>query len=83
MAGGAGMMTTFTDWDIIRNLLLAGRWTVLLSLVAFTGGALVTLPLLLLRLTGGVHLHTLVCPDEETFLRIRKALAQAGILYEK
>ncbi|CAH5586181.1 L-cystine transport system permease protein YecS [Enterobacter cloacae] len=53
MAGGAGMMTTFTDWDIIRNLLLAGRWTVLLSLVAFVGGAAVTLPLLLLRLTGG------------------------------
>ncbi len=51
--GGTGLMTTFTDWDIIRNLLLAGRWTVLLSLVAFTGGALVTLPLLLLRLTGG------------------------------
>lgn len=38
---------------------------------------------LLLRLTGGVHLHTLVCPDEETFLRIRRALAQEGILYEK
>lgn len=47
------MMTTFTDWDIVRNLLLAGRWTVLLSLVAFLGGALVTLPLLLLRMTGG------------------------------
>ncbi|HDC4569663.1 TPA: ABC transporter permease subunit, partial [Enterobacter cloacae] len=46
-------MTTFTDWDIIRNLLLAGRWTILLSLVAFVGGAVVTLPLLLLRLTGG------------------------------
>ena len=29
------MMTTFTDWDIVRNLLLAGRWTVLLSLVVF------------------------------------------------
>lgn len=43
-------MTTFTDWDIIRNLLLVGRWTVLLSLVAFINGALVTLPLLLLRL---------------------------------
>ncbi|MFP1770800.1 amino acid ABC transporter permease [Lonsdalea quercina] len=41
----------FTDWDIVRNLLLAGRWTVLLSLTAFFGGALVTLPLLLLRLT--------------------------------
>ncbi|MEQ4530001.1 MAG: amino acid ABC transporter permease [Mixta sp.] len=44
-------MTTFTDWDILRNLLLAARWTVLLSLVAFLGGTLVTLPLLLLRLT--------------------------------
>ncbi|MBJ2332356.1 amino acid ABC transporter permease [Dickeya solani] len=42
---------TFTDWDIVRNLLLAGRWTVLLSLAAFFGGGLVTLPLLLLRLT--------------------------------
>ncbi|PLR32625.1 amino acid ABC transporter permease [Chimaeribacter californicus] len=42
---------TFTDWDIVRNLLLAARWTLLLSLVAFLGGTLVTLPLLLLRLT--------------------------------
>ncbi len=54
------MMNTFTDWDIIRNLLLAGRWTVLLSLVAFTGGALVTLPLLLLRLTGGRQVQRLI-----------------------
>ena len=53
-------MTIFTDWDIIRNLLLAGRWTVLLSLVAFTGGALVTLPLLLLRLTGGRQVKRLI-----------------------
>ncbi|SQC91226.1 Uncharacterised protein [Cedecea neteri] len=22
-------MMTFTDWDIVRNLLLAARWTVL------------------------------------------------------
>ncbi len=57
---GAGMMTTFTDWDIVRNLLLAGRWTVLLSLVAFIGGALVTLPLLLLRLTGGRQVKRLI-----------------------
>ena len=27
-------MNTFTDWDIVRNLLLAARWTVLLSLTA-------------------------------------------------
>ena len=60
MAGGAGMMTTFTDWDIIRNLLLAGRWTILLSLVAFVGGAVVTLPLLLLRLTGGRMIMRLI-----------------------
>lgn len=44
------MMTTFTDWDILRNLLLAARWTIALSLVAFLGGTLVTLPLLFLRL---------------------------------
>jgi len=43
-------MMTFTDWDILRNLLLAARWTLLLSLVAFLGGTLVTLPLLLLLL---------------------------------
>jgi polar amino acid transport system permease protein len=43
-------MMTFTDWDIVRNLLLAARWTILLSLTAFIGGTLVTLPLLLMRL---------------------------------
>jgi polar amino acid transport system permease protein len=40
----------FTLWDIFRNLLLAGRWTVLLSLMAFIGGGLVGLALLLARL---------------------------------
>ncbi|WP_336706973.1 MULTISPECIES: amino acid ABC transporter permease [unclassified Cedecea] len=44
-------MMTFTDWDIVRNLLLAARWTVLLSLIAFFCGTLVTLPLLLLRMS--------------------------------
>jgi polar amino acid transport system permease protein len=50
MVWSAAIMTTFTDWDIVRNLLLAARWTILLSLVAFFGGTLVTLPLLFLRL---------------------------------
>ncbi|TIR44849.1 MAG: amino acid ABC transporter permease, partial [Mesorhizobium sp.] len=36
-------MIEFTLWDILRNLLLAARWTVLLSLAAFVGGALVGL----------------------------------------
>ncbi|MCA4823723.1 amino acid ABC transporter permease [Serratia sp. JUb9] len=53
-------MASFTDWDIVRNLLLAGRWTVLLSLTAFIGGGLVTLPLLLLRLNGGRRLGLLI-----------------------
>lgn len=39
-------MVDFTWWDILRNLLLAARWTVLLSLVAFIGGGLVGLGLL-------------------------------------
>lgn len=37
----------FTLWDILRNLLLAARWTVLLSLVAFIGGGIVGLLLLI------------------------------------
>ncbi|WP_280570630.1 amino acid ABC transporter permease [Chromohalobacter sp. 296-RDG] len=45
-------MTDFTLWDIVRNLLLAGRWTVVLSLIAFAGGACVGLMLTLLRMGG-------------------------------
>lgn len=33
-------------------------------------------------LTEGVHLHTLVCPVEEAFLRVRQELADAGFLLE-
>ncbi len=43
-------MVDFTLWDILRNLMLAARWTVLLSLAAFVGGGLLGLGLLLLRL---------------------------------
>ncbi len=46
------MMTTFSDWDIVRNLLLAARWTLLLALTAFIGGTLLALPLVLVRLSG-------------------------------
>ena len=44
-------MVEFSIWDIFRNLLLAGRWTVALSLVAFIGGGLLGLALLVLRLS--------------------------------
>jgi polar amino acid transport system permease protein len=46
-------MVEFTLWDIVRNLLLAARWTVALSLMAFIGGGLVGAALLVLRLRGG------------------------------
>lgn len=43
-------MVDFSLWDILRNLLLAARWTVLLSLIAFVGGGLVGLALLVARI---------------------------------
>lgn len=33
-------------------------------------------------LTEWVHVHTLSCPDEAAFLRVRSALAEAGFLLE-
>jgi polar amino acid transport system permease protein len=39
-------------WDILRNLLLAARWTVLLSLVAFVCGGLAGLAVLLARVSA-------------------------------
>jgi polar amino acid transport system permease protein len=44
-------MVDFSLWDIVRNLLHATRWTVGLSVIAFTGGGLVGLLLLMLRLS--------------------------------
>lgn len=44
-------MVDFTFWDIFRNLLLAARWTVALSLIAFVGGGIVGALLLVARLT--------------------------------
>jgi polar amino acid transport system permease protein len=42
-------MVDFSLWDILRNLLLAARWTVLLSCIALVGGGLVALALLFPR----------------------------------
>ena len=43
-------MIQFTTWDILRGLLLATRWTILLSLVSFAGGSIVGATLLFLRI---------------------------------
>ena len=40
-------MVEFSIWDILRNLLEAARWTVGLSLIAFIGGGIVGLMLML------------------------------------
>jgi len=53
-------MGNFTLWDIVRNLLLAGRWTVALSAIAFVGGGIVGLVLLLVRLRAGRVLSVLL-----------------------
>lgn len=41
----------FTLWDILRNLLLAARWTVGLTAIAFLGGGLVGLFVLVLGIS--------------------------------
>ena len=67
-------MVEFSVWDIFRNLLLAARWTVVLSLIAFVGGGLVGLALLIARLTKSTLAHKLV--DEVGDLRRAIAIAR-------
>lgn len=45
-------MTTFSNWDVVRNLLFSLPWTLALSLIAFIGGGLLGAILLLARLSG-------------------------------
>ena len=65
--------------ELRGNLNLASRYDVDL----FLRQAADTPECLLSRMTGGVHLHTLRCPDKDTFARIRDALEQQGLLYRK
>jgi len=44
-------MSDFTFWVILQNLLLATRWTVLLSLIAFVSGGIFGLAVLLARVS--------------------------------
>ncbi len=60
-------MVDFSTWDIVRNLLLALRWTVLLSLLAFVGGGLVGLVLLVFRMAGKRWLSRLIAGYVELF----------------
>ena len=60
-------MVDFTLWDILRNLLLAMRWTAALSLTAFVGGGLVGLALLLARVAGGRVVRTAIAVYVQVF----------------
>jgi polar amino acid transport system permease protein len=44
-------MYEFDTWTIVSNLLLATRWTIALSLIAFVGGGIVALVLLFARVS--------------------------------
>lgn len=76
-------MVEFTLWDILRNLLLAARWTIALSLIAFIGGGVVGLVLLVLRLTPSRAAALLVDSYVQLFqgtpLLIQLFLAYFGI----
>ena len=76
-------MVDFSIWDIVRNLLLAARWTVVLSIVAFIGGGIVGLLLLYARIGGSRAATALVGGYVQVFqgtpLLIQLFLAFFGI----
>jgi polar amino acid transport system permease protein len=76
-------MIDFSLWDVVRNLLLAARWTVALSLIAFVGGGLVGLALLVMRLGGsraaGAFVTGYVVLFQGTPLLMQLFLAYFGI----
>lgn len=39
-------------------------------------------PELLSALTRGVHIHTILCPDNHTYLKVKKDLNSQGLLYQ-
>ena len=53
-------MEQFTTFEILENLLLAARWTILLSLIAFVGGGLVAGFLILIKMTNNKFLSILI-----------------------
>lgn len=76
-------MVEFSLWDILRNLLLALRWTVGLSLIAFIGGGLMGMVLVLLRQGKSSAVNTLVATYVQVFqgvpLLVQLFLAYYGL----
>ena len=65
--------------ELRGNLNLASRYDVDTFLVQARSAP----ESLLSRMTGGVHLHTLRCPDRASFERIRAELDRQGLLYRR
>ena len=80
-------MVEFTLWDIFRNLLLALRWTVALSAIAFVGGGLLGLALLtarVARLPGavrGVALYVQLFQGTPLLMQFFLAFFGIGLVY--
>ncbi|MGO2353660.1 MAG: amino acid ABC transporter permease [Marinomonas foliarum] len=53
-------MIEFSNYDILRNLMFATQWTILLSLAAFIGGTTVALTLTAMRLTRNPTMQRIV-----------------------
>jgi polar amino acid transport system permease protein len=60
-------MDEFSMWDIARNLLIASRWTVLLSVIAFAGGMGVGMVLLTMRVAPLAWLRRVIVLYVELF----------------
>jgi len=76
-------MVDFSVWQILSNLLLAARWTLALSLIAFAGGGVVGLALLAARLRRGPLVRLAVAAYVQVFqgtpLLIQLFLAYFGL----
>ncbi|ADH91519.1 polar amino acid ABC transporter, inner membrane subunit [Ancylobacter novellus DSM 506] len=76
-------MSEFSTWDVFRNLLAAVPWTIYLSLIAFAGGAVVSLILLSLRLAfprvAGRPVHLYVQVFQGTPLLMQLFLVYFGL----
>jgi len=73
-------MVQFTDWDILKNLLLAARWTILLSLLAFLGGGVFGLILTFLRSMRNTLITRLIQGYVEIFQGIPRAMGSLPYL---
>ena len=73
-------MIEFSLWDITRNLLLAARWTVVLSVLSFITGGLAGMFVLMLR-TGSVKAFAKIAEWYIEFFQGTPLLLQLFLVY--